>query len=42
VVLGLLKWRVIGANLKSSLFEVVAVGGTAAVLAYFVGTFFAL
>jgi VIT1/CCC1 family predicted Fe2+/Mn2+ transporter len=40
VALGLLKWRVIGANFKSSLFEVVAVGGTAAVLAYFVGTFF--
>lgn len=41
VVLGLLKWRVIGAKLKASLFEVVTVGGTAAVLAYFVGTFFA-
>jgi VIT1/CCC1 family predicted Fe2+/Mn2+ transporter len=37
VFLGLLKWRVIGGNLKSSLFEVVAVGGTAAVLAYVVG-----
>lgn len=42
VTLGLLKWRVIGDRFKSSLFEVVAVGGTAAVLAYFVGTFFAL
>lgn len=42
VVLGLLKWRVIGAKFGASLFEVVAVGGTAAVLAYFVGTFFAL
>jgi VIT1/CCC1 family predicted Fe2+/Mn2+ transporter len=42
VALGLLKWRVIGSNFKSSLFEVVAVGSTAAVLAYFVGTFFAV
>ncbi|MCA9359005.1 VIT1/CCC1 transporter family protein [Candidatus Kaiserbacteria bacterium] len=42
VALGLLKWRVIGAKFKASLIEVVAVGGTAAVLAYFVGTFFAL
>jgi len=41
VVLGLLKWRVIGARLGASLFEVIAVGGTAALLAYFVGTFFA-
>lgn len=41
VILGLLKWRVIGSRLAASLFEVVAVGGTAAVLAYFVGTFFA-
>jgi len=42
VALGVLKWRVIGAKFVASLFEVVAVGGTAAVLAYFVGTFFAL
>ncbi len=42
VTLGLLKWRVVGANFLASLFEVVAVGGTAAILAYFVGTFFAL
>ena len=42
VLLGLLKWRVIGSGLRSSLFEVVAVGGTAAILAYFVGTFFAM
>lgn len=41
VTLGLLKWRVIGSKLGASLFEVVAVGGTAAVLAYYVGTFFA-
>lgn len=42
VLLGLMKWRVIGSAFFASLFEVVAVGGTAAVLAYFVGTFFAL
>lgn len=41
VVLGLLKWKVVGSRLGASLFEVVAVGGTAAVLAYYVGTFFA-
>ncbi len=41
VLLGLLKWRVIGSALLASLFEVVAVGGTAAVLAYIVGTLFA-
>jgi VIT1/CCC1 family predicted Fe2+/Mn2+ transporter len=42
ITLGLLKWKVVGSGLKSSLFEVVAVGGTAAVLAYYVGTFFAV
>ena len=42
VALGVLKWRVIGANFISSLVEVVLVGGTAATLAYLVGTFFAL
>lgn len=42
VILGLLKWRVVGGKLSASLFEVVAVGGTAAVLAYLVGTFFAV
>ena len=42
IVLGLLKWRVIGAKFVASLTEVVLVGGTAAVLAYFVGTFFAI
>ncbi len=42
VMLGTLKWRVIGSSFYSSLFEVVAVGGTAAILAYFVGTFFAI
>jgi vacuolar iron transporter family protein len=41
VLLGILKWRVIGEKLTASLTEVVLVGGTAALLAYFVGTFFA-
>lgn len=42
IALGLLKWRVIGTRLVPSLTEVVLVGGTAAVLAYIVGTFFSL
>lgn len=42
ILLGIMKWRVIGSKFTASLFEVVAVGGTAAVLAYFVGTFFAV
>jgi len=42
ITLGLLKWRVIGSKLWPSLAEVVLVGGTAAVLAYIVGTFFSL
>ncbi len=42
ILLGLLKWRVIGGQLMSSLVEVLTVGSTAAVLAYFVGTFFDL
>ncbi len=40
IILGLLKWKVIGTKLNASLFEVVAIGVTAASLAYFVGTFF--
>lgn len=42
IILGLLKWRVVGVSLYSALFEVVVVGGVAAALAYFVGTFFAV
>ena len=42
IMLGLLKWRVIGTKLAPSLFEVVVVGGVAAVLAFFVGTFFSI
>jgi VIT1/CCC1 family predicted Fe2+/Mn2+ transporter len=41
-VLGLLKWRVIGGRFAASMSEVLLVGGTAAVLAYCVGTFFAM
>ncbi len=37
VILGLLKWKVIGDKLASSLVEVILVGGTAATLAYLVG-----
>lgn len=42
VTLGLLKWKVIGTKFTASLTEVVLVGGTAAVLAFIVGTFFSL
>jgi VIT1/CCC1 family predicted Fe2+/Mn2+ transporter len=42
VLLGLLKWKVVGAGLRTSLFEVVLVGCVAAGVAYFVGTFFTL
>ncbi|MCB9816735.1 VIT1/CCC1 transporter family protein [Candidatus Nomurabacteria bacterium] len=42
VLLGVLKWRVIGGKAVASLVEVVLVGGTAAILAYLVGTFFAV
>ena len=42
VALGLLKWRVVGSGLVASLAEVLLVGGTAAVIAYLVGTFFAV
>ena len=41
VALGVLKWRVIGTKLSSSLFEVIIVGGVAALIAFYVGTFFA-
>jgi VIT1/CCC1 family predicted Fe2+/Mn2+ transporter len=42
VLLGILKWKVVGAGLKTSLFEVVVVGSAAAAVAYFVGTFFSI
>ena len=40
VVLGLLKWRVVGHSFWKSLFEVVIVGSVAAIIAFVVGTFF--
>jgi len=40
VTLGLLKWKVVGGKLQDSLLEVVLVGTTAAIVAYYVGTFF--
>jgi len=42
VLLGVLKWKVVGAGLKASLFEVVIVGSAAAAIAYYVGTFFSI
>ena len=42
VALGLLKWRIIGTKFWASLFEVVTVGGVAAVLAFLVGSFFSV
>ena len=41
ILLGIMKWKAVGTRLGASLFEVLLVGGTAAGLAYFVGTFFA-
>lgn len=40
VLLGYLKGRVIGGGMIRSLIEVISIGGVAALLAYFVGTFF--
>ena len=42
ILLGLLKWRIIGNSLLKSLFEVVIVGGVAALVAFFVGSMFEL
>ncbi len=42
VLLGVMKWKVVGAGLKASLFEVVIVGSAAAAIAYYVGTFFSI
>lgn len=41
-LLGLLKWRVAGVSVYSALVEVWLVGGVAATIAYYVGTFFAI
>lgn len=40
ILLGLLKWRVVGSSLSKSLFEVLLVGGSAALIAFFVGSLF--
>lgn len=40
VLLGLLKWRIVGGALWKSLLEVLLVGGAAAVVAFFVGSLF--
>jgi len=42
VALGFLKFKVVGSGLVASLFEVTAVGGSAATIAFFVGTFFSI
>lgn len=42
VALGLLKWKVVGSKLVYSLAEVLLVGGAAATVAYFVGSFFSV
>ncbi len=41
ILLGLLKWRVVGGALMAAMVEVVTVGVAAALIAYYVGTFFA-
>lgn len=40
VLLGVLKWRIVGTHLARSVFEIVVVGGIAASVAFFVGTLF--
>ena len=40
LMLGLLKWRVVGTGIIWSVAEVVVIGGTASIIAFFVGTFF--
>lgn len=42
VMLGLLKWKVVGSGLSKSLFEVLIVGGAAACIAFFIGSFFTI
>jgi vacuolar iron transporter family protein len=42
VLLGLLRYRITMENVFRSVFEIVLIGGTAALLAYIVGTFFAI
>ena len=40
LLLGLLKWRIVGSSLWKSLLEVVLLGGVAALVAFFVGSLF--
>lgn len=40
ILLGLLRWKVTGEGLFRSILDVVLIGGTSAVVAFFVGTFF--
>jgi VIT1/CCC1 family predicted Fe2+/Mn2+ transporter len=40
ILLGILKWRIIGTGLLRAVFEIVFVGAIAASVAFFVGTFF--
>lgn len=42
VILGLMKWRIVGTGLWRSLIEIVLIGSVAAVIAFAVGTFFKL
>lgn len=42
LLLGAVKWRVVGTSFIKSVGEVVIVGGSAAFIAFFVGTFFAI
>lgn len=42
IMLGLLKWRIVGTSLIRSVGEVVLVGSVASILAFIVGTFFRL
>jgi VIT1/CCC1 family predicted Fe2+/Mn2+ transporter len=42
IILGLLKWWTVGGRARTALTEVLLVGGTAASLAYLVGSFFAV
>lgn len=42
ILLGLLRWRITMEHVFRSVSEIVLIGGTAAILAYIVGTFFAL
>lgn len=42
LLLGLLRWRVTGILLKRSVFEIVSLSGTSAIIAFIVGSFFRL